>query len=223
MIPTPDLSHLTAKDYDTVYEPAEDTFLLLDALEADEQQLKSLHPTISLEIGSGSGCVTSFIGKILGPSVLYLCTDINPHACRCTLSTGAQNDVALDAINGSFANPLSARLKHAVDIVLFNPPYVPTVPYEASAAQGARGIEGAWAGGLDGMSVTDVFLECVEELISDRGRFYLVAVAENNIPEIRERMRTRHGLQSEIVLSRRAGRERLSVLKFVRDPSMVRT
>jgi len=70
MIPTPNLSHLTAKDYDHVYEPAgssfkirlkcwfnnmdvltEDTFILLDALEEDAKELQALKPSVCLEIG----------------------------------------------------------------------------------------------------------------------------------------------------------------------------
>lgn len=38
--PTPSFSHLNQEDYQNVYEPAEDTFLMMDALEKDAESLK---------------------------------------------------------------------------------------------------------------------------------------------------------------------------------------
>jgi len=217
MIPTPDLSHLTRHDYEHVYEPAEDTFLLLDAIEQEASDLKELQSLICLEIGSGSGCVSAFAGSILGSSAtLYLCTDINSHASRSTCATGKQNNVPLESITASLALPFHSRLRHSVDVLLFNPPYVPTVTDEAEDAQGTAGIQGSWAGGADGMQITNIFLQTVESLLSAKGRFYLVAVKENNIRSICAKMLADYGLRSEIVLRRRAGREHLFVVRFSR-------
>ncbi|GBE78428.1 S-adenosyl-L-methionine-dependent methyltransferase [Sparassis latifolia] len=217
MIPTPDLSHLTKEDYEHIYEPAEDTFILLDALEQDAQKLRDLQPLVCLEIGSGSGCVSSFVGSILGASAaLYLCTDINSRACCATRSTGRQNKIPLEPLNTFLAEPLFPRLHHAVDILLFNPPYVPTYSDEANAAQHGADIQGSWAGGTDGIQVTEKLLQQVEDLLSPSGRFYLVAVTQNDVPGIRARMLKDYGLQSEVVLQRGAGIEHLFVIRMSR-------
>jgi len=75
--------------------------------------------------------------------------------------------VTLDCINASFVSPLLERLRHQVDVVLFNPPYVPTGQHEALTAQQTNNnkttaITGAWAGGIDGMQITNHFLEIVQ-------------------------------------------------------------
>ncbi|KAI0359040.1 putative methylase [Trametes cingulata] len=220
MIPTPDLSHLKGEDYKHIYEPAEDTFILLDALEEDADVLRKTRPLICLEVGSGSGCVSAFVGTILGPSTsLYLTTDINPYACKSTRATGRQNGVPIEPVLASLTGPLRARLRHAVDVLLFNPPYVPTDTDEADDAQNQANIAGAWAGGRDGMEVTDILLEQVEGLLSPKGRFYLVAVKQNDVQGICDRMLTRFALRGEVALQRRAGREHLYVLRFTRQHS----
>lgn len=108
---------------------------------------------------------------------VYLSTDINIHACICTRATGSNNNVSLvlqlqtelfdqiapfqvvvDPLATFFGHSLLPRLQKGVDLILFNPPYVPTPSEEASEAQTTRGIDAALSGGLDGMEVTKVFL-----------------------------------------------------------------
>jgi hypothetical protein len=45
---------------------------------------------------------------------------------------------------------------------VFNPPYVPTCDVELDDAQRDANIAGSWAGGADGMQVTDAFLRQVD-------------------------------------------------------------
>lgn len=135
---------------------------------------------------------------------VFLCTDINRFAANATRATGKQNQVCsilldmrtishsaprrqvpLEPILASLSSPLSSRLRNAVDILLFNPPYVPTIPDEADDAQIGAGIQGSWAGGNDGMQITDTFLQMVEvspglfvQVRAD-GRFMFTAIVNN--------------------------------------------
>ncbi|XP_040836623.1 methyltransferase N6AMT1 [Ochotona curzoniae] len=209
-LPTPLHGHVGRGAFRDVYEPAEDTFLLLDALEAAAAELAGVE--ICLEVGSGSGVVSAFLASLIGPRALYMCTDINPEAAACTLETARCNRVHIQAIITDLVEGLLPRLKGKVDLLVFNPPYVVTPPEEV----GSHGIEAAWAGGRSGREVMDRFFPVASELLSPGGSFYLVTIKENNPEDILKTMKTK-GLHGTIALSRQAGQEVLSVLKFTKS------
>ncbi|KAM9627589.1 methyltransferase N6AMT1 isoform 1-T1 [Morphnus guianensis] len=165
---------------------------------------------ICLEIGSGSGVVSTFLASsIIGSSALYICTDINPMAAYCTLETALLNNVHLQPVITDLVKGLSPRLNGKVDLLLFNPPYVVTPSEEVES----RGIEASWAGGRKGREVMDRVFPLVPDLLSPGGLFYLVTIKENNPDEILETMK-KGGLEGTRVLSRQAGQEVLTILKF---------
>ncbi|XP_054829205.1 methyltransferase N6AMT1 isoform X2 [Eublepharis macularius] len=177
MIPTPWHEHVGPEgQYSSVYEPAEDTFLLLDALEEDAEKLKSANIEICLEVGSGSGVVSTFVASFIESKALYLCTDTNSAAGLCTVETAKRNNVDLQPIITDLVTGLLPRLLGKVDLLLFNPPYVVTPSVEIKS----HGIEASWAGGKNGREVMDKLFPVVSDLLSTRGLFYLVAVEENN-------------------------------------------
>ncbi|NWI66598.1 HEMK2 methyltransferase, partial [Todus mexicanus] len=177
-LPTPRHDHVGPRGpFREVYEPAEDTFLLLDALERDAPRLRQARIEICLEIGSGSGVVSTFLASsIIGSSALYICTDINPTAAYCTLETALLNNVHLEPIITDLVKGLSPRLNGKVDLLLFNPPYVVTPSEEVAS----HGIEVSWAGGKNGREVMDRVFPLVPDLLSPGGLFYLVTIKDNN-------------------------------------------
>ncbi|KAM6945487.1 methyltransferase N6AMT1 [Aplochiton taeniatus] len=207
--PTPIYSHAGRGQFVDVYEPAEDSFLLIDALEQDALLLQKRRPCVCLEVGSGSGVVSAFLASVVGPSASYFCTDVNPAAAQCTMETSHCNGVSLQPVVTDLVESLLPRLGGKVDLLLFNPPYVVTPPEEVSC----RGIEAAWAGGRRGREVIDRFIPMASQLLSNQGWFYLVTIAENKPEEIVSLM-GETGLRGGPCLSRRAGRESLSVLRF---------
>ena len=81
-----DLSLVTVKgDFEFVYRPNDDSYLLVDTLFADSQAILLKQPTLICEIGCGSGFVISNLSahlRNLGYSEhATICTDVNIDAC----------------------------------------------------------------------------------------------------------------------------------------------
>lgn len=212
MLPTPDLPPI---DFSTVYEPAEDSFFFLDVLEAERPRISRLRPLFCIEVGSGTGIITSFVGRHLVPpgSCNFVCVDVNFEACKSSLATTALNGVKrVEAMADDLGESLLPRLTHRVDLILFNPPYIVTPSEEVSV----RGLSAAWAGGSHGREVIDRFLPIAARLLSTAGSFYLL-LCSDNIPSDVVHCAHRLGLRGEIVEERKCGRELLCVARFWRS------
>lgn len=189
----PCLDHARLEDWTHVYEPAEDTFLLLDALYEDRLTLSRASRVV--EMGSGSGVVATYVARLVEAHVVAV--DINAFACALTARTAAANDARVDVVKADL--PV---LK--CDALIFNPPYVTT----PAAEVGSSGIEASWAGGARGRAVIDRLLALpLPDLV------YLLVSDENDPHEIVRVLEGRHKLTVVPLASRRARNERLRVLR----------
>jgi release factor glutamine methyltransferase len=251
MLPTPSTSHVC---FDRVYEPAEDSYLLLDTLSSpseitflnDRFDGKSSTPPLVLEVGVGSGVVLAFVaanaGRIFGRhDVLTFGTDINSFACKAAAQTvrnaieerDDQRSVFLDVVNGDLASAIRAN---SIDVFIFNPPYVPAelpdlsrhdqhnaIPEGKNATsfeQDSYLLELSYAGGEDGMVVTNRMLEQVPEILSEgRGVAYVLLCAQNKPEIVKQQIREwGTGWMAETVGSsgKKAGWENLVIVRIWR-------
>ncbi|KYM84890.1 HemK methyltransferase family member 2 [Atta colombica] len=200
---------LSDEELNTVYEPSEDSYLLMDALEADLESLHAMKPRICLEIGSGSGIVITALAMALKRhNVQFIAIDINPDACRATRRTSLINSVDIDVLQMNLLDCI--RIKYTFDIILFNPPYVVT---EYNEVIDDRLVFKTWAGGKNGRQVMEQVFAIIPKILSDAGLFYLVVIKEND-PEYIFSTFKKLNMSGEIVHERKVRGEHLYVLRF---------
>ncbi|KAK6357944.1 S-adenosylmethionine-dependent methyltransferase [Orbilia blumenaviensis] len=251
-LPTPSTSHITSQ---AVYPPSEDSYLLLDAfsLPSEVAFISTRFPAetpspLLVEIGTGSGVVSAFLaahaGTLFGrQDVITIGLDVSYTANTVTNTTISKacsqhpetSATFLDCVTSDLTSCLKPK---CVDILVFNPPYVPTSEHPSlstlrdgrqqkvivnSKSKKDYDMEDylfslTYAGGDKGMETTDRLLDQLHEVLSDRGVFYLLLCAGNRPPEVVERITgMEFGWKMERVIERRAGGEILSIWRIYRS------
>ena len=246
MLPTPSTSHVNS---DRIYEPAEDSFLLLDTISSPAEsaflaQRFAHNPEVPLvlEVGTGSGVVLAFITahalEILGRTdTLTAGVDINPFACTATRQTVIQacRETPYAMYLGCLNADLSSCLRHGTaDIVVFNPPYVPTAELprlptvEGSTLRAeldgfeedSRLLSWSYSGGKDGMEVIDRLLDELPLILNEeRGVAYILLCKQNKPESVMKRIEDWGGGWSVEVVGqsgKTGGWEKLQILRICR-------
>ena len=173
---------------DQVYQPEADTFLLCRAACACIKPDDSV-----LEVGTGSG----YIADALNDRCTVVGLDINLHAVMAAKASGVEvvrSDLC-DAVRGPF------------DLVLFNPPYLPTRPEERIDDW----LEYALDGGLTGRDVIARFAREVDRVLAPEGRILLLISSLTGYDEV-VGLFTGSGYQVTLAAEEQVCDELLSVL-----------
>ncbi|MBP2145137.1 release factor glutamine methyltransferase [Methanofollis sp. W23] len=181
-------------EHDQVYQPREDTFLLRDAA-LREVRLEDC----VLEVGCGSGTVAA---ALTGEARVVVATDINPHAVRAGREQGVE----------TVRTDLFAGLCGPFDLVLFNPPYLPTLPEERIDDW----LEYALDGGLSGRETIERFAAGVGRVLAPSGRVLLLVSSLTGPDEVR-RLFADRGYTVLLVATEVIEGEELLVLRITRD------
>jgi len=160
-----------------VYEPAEDTYLMLD-------HLPNVAQKTFLEIGAGTGIISLFAAR---NAKKVVCTDINPYAIKLIRRNIKLNCKLLKCTPAVRVGDLFSPIKPSekFDFIVFNPPYLPNDPPDGILKQTnqKKWLSKAWEGGTCGCEITDLFLQKVKKHLSPSGLILTVTSSAVGLPK----------------------------------------
>ncbi len=175
----------------SVYAPQHDSQLLIEAL----RFTATVNGRRVLDLCTGSGVLAITAAQLGARDVTAF--DISPHAIRCTRGNAAQADVRVDARVGSWTAALASG---PYDVVVSNPPYVPTPPDAHLEDIPAHvGPASAWNAGVDGRLILDPLCDSAPGLLVVGGSLLIVQSEFSGTDQSLRRLRS-GGLRAEVVL-----------------------
>jgi len=186
-------------DSDCVYEPAEDSFLLADAALEDAEPGMRI-----LEVGTGSGFVSAVLLANL-KDIYLLAIEINPHAARCARANGVEV-IRTDLFRGIKPEKPENRF----DLILFNPPYLPTSKEEKVPGW----LNYAFDGGISGRETLDRFLDEVRDYLKPGGKILVLISSITGLEAVREKIKGM-GFKVDIIERKTVSFEELMVVRGI--------
>lgn len=161
---------------DQVYNPSDDSFLLVNVIEIRPGERV-------LDMGTGTGIAALHAAKAGAAKVTAV--DINPNAVACARSNALKNGLKVEVVESD----LFAKVEGLYDVITFNPPYLPEEGGPSSW------MERAWSGGADGSDVVVRFLEDAWRFLAPGGRIYIILSSFGSIRTVLRMAKERYDIE----------------------------
>lgn len=197
-------------DFENVYAPSDDTFLLLDYFKSnitysyfDEIEVYKIKNI--LDLGTGTGIIAIFFELIklqyqnFNPKIYA--SDISEAALKCAISNQKSNKVNDEIVflHSNLFNSFPDTLKNTFDIIVFNPPYLPSSQLIKEETTKEK-IDYSWDGGVEGYEVFIDFLKGATFFLNLSRKHYIYSItsSRSNLNELNKKI-NELGFKKEIV------------------------
>ena len=170
-----------------VFHPRSDTWMLADVV----CRLEALEGADVLELGTGSGAIAVSAAK--GGAGSMTVVDVSRRALATAWLNARLNGVRVQPRHGDLFEPVDGR---RFDIVVSNPPYLPSdgIP--------RRGAQRAWEGGKDGRAILERICDGVADHLRPGGIVLLVHSSVNGVTRTLDALE-QGGLRSDVIARHR--------------------
>ncbi|MFX1364215.1 MAG: HemK2/MTQ2 family protein methyltransferase [Promethearchaeota archaeon] len=183
-------------DFSSVYTPSDDSYLIIDYFKHkidnnnfDGIKLNKIKNI--LDLGTGTGIIAIFLQLIklensnFNPKIYA--SDILEDSIKCMRLNQKRNKMnnQITLLNSDLFKSFPDKLKHTFNIIIFNPPYLPSSSL-VKENHNKQNIDFSWDGGLKGYEVLIDFLTVAKTFLNLREEHYIyfISSSRTNLKEL---------------------------------------
>lgn len=178
-------------DSESVYAPSDDTYLMLDYFKSNINNsyfdgIKMGEIKNILDLGTGTGLIAIFFQlikmQILNFNPKIYASDILKEAICCAKLNEKANKINNEIIflHSNLFNTFPDNLKHSFNIIMFNPPYLPSFKLIKGNIN-KENIDYSWDGGVKGYEVIIRFLDQATEYLNYNLPSYIYFISSSRL------------------------------------------
>lgn len=196
--------------YNGVYPPSDDTYLIIDYFKKNvsENFFDGLPFTTIrnvLDMGTGTGIIALFLQEIKKYfskfTTKIFASDISDAAIRCATINERTNNYKdnINFIKSDLFRKFPPSLQHSFDIIVFNPPYLPSISYKENDLI-RRSSNSNWDGGERGFEVFLDFIKQVKDFLNSEQKYYIyyISSSSTDLNQLNDELETR-GFQNRVL------------------------
>ncbi len=176
-----------------IYLPSDDTYLIIDHIKNnldleffDEVRLENINNI--LDMGTGTGIIAIFflimMQKNPNLKAKIFASDILEEAINCAKDNEKLNGFnnQINFIHSNLFDSFPSHLKKLFDIIIFNPPYLPSIYENVNGIENLKDKNDyCWNGGKHGSELFIEFLDNVKEFLNLKHNSYIYYISSSRM------------------------------------------